>query len=149
MTGPTRIGRSIVVERLLPAPPSEVFAAWTDPELLAQWMSPVGHAVARLDLRTGGALRVVMVGGGIELEHTGHYLEIDPPRRLVFTWRSTYTGDHPTRVTVTLEPRGRDTALLLRHEELPPDAADSHRGGWLVLLDRLAGALRRPAAHER
>ena len=130
------------VERRLPAPIAEVFRWWTDPQLLARWMTPVGTASAEVDLRVGGALRIVMSGDDVVLEHTGTYLEVDRPRRLAFTWVSPFTGVEPSLVTVDLEPDGeRATILRLRHSELPVTAAESHRGGWGAMLDRLAAGL--------
>jgi uncharacterized protein YndB with AHSA1/START domain len=104
-------------------------------------MSPVGSAAAEVDLRVGGRFRVVMTGEGRELEHTGEYLEVDPPRRLVFTWRSPYTGEEPSVVTVTLRPRGEGTELALTHERLPADQVDPHAGGWGRMLERLGDVL--------
>jgi uncharacterized protein YndB with AHSA1/START domain len=126
------------VRRVLPASPDEVFRAWTDPSLLSRWMSPVGHAEAEVDVRVGGSLRIVMVGEGRRIEHTGEYLEIDPPTRLAFTWRSEYTGAEPTIVRVSLAPSGEGTEFLLTHEGLTEEAAASHGGGWGQILDRLA-----------
>ena len=70
---------ALVLRRHIAAPLERVFSGWTDPQLLARWMSPVGHAEVKVDLRVGGALRVVMVGGGRRIEHSGEYLEIDTP----------------------------------------------------------------------
>jgi len=131
----------LVLERVLPAPPEEVFAAWTRPERIAAWMSPVGRAEAEVDLREGGTFRVVMVGSDFRIEHTGTYLELDPPRRLVFTWVSPYTGPEPGRVTVEVHPHPEGTRLVLTHERLPDDVVESHRNGWTAMLERLAGAL--------
>jgi uncharacterized protein YndB with AHSA1/START domain len=46
----------VVIRRMLPATREEVFAAWTDPESIAQWMCPgdVTRAEAQLDVRVGG-----------------------------------------------------------------------------------------------
>jgi uncharacterized protein YndB with AHSA1/START domain len=104
-------------------------------------MSPVGYAVAEIDPTVGGVLRVVMVGDGIEIEHTGRFLEVVPDERLVFTWVSPYTGDGPSRVTVELRPVGTETVLTLLHEQLPRDVVESHGGGWGRMLDRLAAEL--------
>jgi uncharacterized protein YndB with AHSA1/START domain len=123
--------------RVLPAPPEQVFRAWTDASLLARWMSPVGRAEVEADPRPGGRLTVTMIGAGTRIEHTGEYLEVVPPHRLVFTWISPYTGDVPSLVTVELEPEGDGTRLTLRHEQLPPEAATSHVGGWERMLSRL------------
>lgn len=132
---------ALEIRRTLPRSPDLVFAAWTDASWLARWMSPVGHAWVEADPRPGGRLRVVMVGDGREIEHVGEYLEVEPPHRLSFTWRSPYTGDRPSRVTVELAATEGGTDLRLRHERLPAGAAASHRGGWGGMLERLAGLL--------
>jgi uncharacterized protein YndB with AHSA1/START domain len=131
----------IEVRRRLAAPAAEIFAWWTDPKKLARWISPVGTAEASVDQRVGGSFRVTMRGAGMEIEHAGEYLEVDPPHRLVFTWRSPYTGPEPSVVTVELESDGDGTALRLRHAQLPEAAAASHAEGWGGMLARLAEAV--------
>jgi len=125
------------LERLLPAPMEEVFAAWTEGESMARWMSPVGHAEVEIDLRVSGRFRVVMVGDEMRIEHTGKYLEVDPPRLLSFTWQSPYTGPEPSVVTVTLAEDGNQTRLVLVHERLPNHQVEAHAGGWASMVDRL------------
>lgn len=142
MIEPTGAEPALVVHRVLPAPPEDVFAAWTNPDSLARWMSPFSQAEASLDLRVGGAFRIVMKGLGQEIEHVGEYREIDPPRRLVFTWRSAYTGATPSVVTVDLRPNGDRTEMTLTHAQLPPDQIEPHRGGWGSILDHLDRYLR-------
>lgn len=132
--------RVVSVARLLPAPPDRVYEAWLDPALVAEWMSPVGHAVASLDPRPGGRFRVVMIGEGREIEHVGQYEELVPGRRLVFTWNSPFT-DGDSVVTVDLVPVGGGTEVRLRHERLPKSQVQPHAGGWLAMLDRLATVL--------
>lgn len=134
-TTPTPIVR---IEQLIGAPPDRVFAAWTDPDLLARWMSPVGHAEVDVEPWVGGRLRVTMVDGDVRIEHRGEYREMVPNRRLVFTWQSPYTGPEPSLVTVELETAEAGTRLSLIHERLPAEAVESHRGGWGPMLDRLA-----------
>jgi uncharacterized protein YndB with AHSA1/START domain len=134
--------QQVHIRRRMPAPIEEVFRWWTDPDLMARWMTPVGEVSASVDLRVGGSLRVVMAGEGMVIEHVGEFLEVDPPQRLVFTWTSRFTGGHASVVTVELEPDGDDASWLrLTHAELSEDAAKSHRGGWLALLDRLEALL--------
>jgi uncharacterized protein YndB with AHSA1/START domain len=137
----------IEIRRRLAAPAAEVFRWWTEADRLCEWMSPVGTVEAQVDLRVGGALRIVMRGGGTVIEHSGEYIEIDPPRRLVFTWVSPFTGAEPSLVTVELEPEGAGaTQLRLVHSRLPESAATSHRDGWGTMLDRLSGNLPARAA---
>jgi uncharacterized protein YndB with AHSA1/START domain len=137
----------IVVERLVPAPPAAVFAAWRDPASLRVWMCPAAdttHATAEVDFRVGGRFRIVMHGAR-DYAHTGEYLEIDPPRRLVFTWDSEWIApaERRTRVTVTIEPAGaRRSRVRLVHDELPDTAAyDGHPQGWTTILEKLASRL--------
>jgi uncharacterized protein YndB with AHSA1/START domain len=111
------------------------------PAIVARWMSPTGYAIAEIDPTVGGQLRVVMVGAGVEIEHTGRFLEVVPDERLVFTWVSPYTGDGPSRVTVELRSIGAETVLTLLHEQLPSQVVESHAGGWGGMLDRLAAEL--------
>lgn len=103
-------------------------------------MTPVGNAEAELDVRVGGRLRIVMRGDGMTIVHTGEYLEVDPPRRLVFTWSSPYT-EGPSVVTVDLLPSGDETELVLTHSALPAQIVESHRGGWSAMIARLSGQL--------
>jgi uncharacterized protein YndB with AHSA1/START domain len=134
--------QSIEIHRRLPASIDEVFRWWTDANLLKEWMTPIGTVEADVDLRVGGRLRIVMMGDGRVIEHTGQYLEIDPPRRLVFTWVSPYTGSVPSVITIELQAAGEDlTDLRLIHSQLPDEAARWHRGGWDAMLDRLGSRL--------
>jgi uncharacterized protein YndB with AHSA1/START domain len=136
---------AVEIERRLSAPIDEVFRWWTEPERLQEWMSPVGTVEAEVDLRVGGHIRIVMRGDGMVIEHQGTFLEIEPPRRLVFTWMSPYTGPQPSVVTVELEPDGGATRLRLIHQQLPEAATSSHQGGWGAMLDRLEGRLGKAA----
>ena len=133
---------ALVVTRLLPASPERVFAAWTTPAALCRWMSPYGEAEAEVDARVGGRFRIVMKGPGREIEHTGEYRELDPPRRLAFTWRSEYTGPLPSLVTVDLRPVGDGTEMTLTHAQLPADQVEPHRGGWGAIVQQLEEYLR-------
>jgi uncharacterized protein YndB with AHSA1/START domain len=139
-----RTGDVVLLRRSIPAPPERVYRAWTDPALLARWMSPVGHSIVSVDPRPGGRFRVVMVGAERRIEHVGIYRELVPGRRLVFTWRSPYTGGDSV-VTVELEPRLDGTDLTLRHEGLPQDQVGPHGGGWSAMLDRLDEILAGPS----
>jgi uncharacterized protein YndB with AHSA1/START domain len=131
----------IRVERLFPASIEEVFDAWTDPARMADWFSPVGRAEVEADVVVGGRLRVVMIDGDVRIEHDGEFLEVRRPNRLSFTWRSHFTGDQPTVVTVDLSDENGETRIVLRHDRLPPDERASHAGGWGAILDRLAAVV--------
>lgn len=129
------------LSRLLPALPEEVFAAWTDPESLRQWMCPGTTTVAavEVEVRVGGRFCIVMRDEKGDLTHAGEYREIRPPQRLVFTWRSNATRNEETLVTVELYPRGDETELVLTHERLPDEpAVVKHTQGWRGIMEKLA-----------
>jgi uncharacterized protein YndB with AHSA1/START domain len=119
------------------APPEVVFPYFTDPERLVAWMG----VAALLDPRPGGALRVEVNGRDVVL---GEYVEVAPPRRVVFTWG--FAGPEAlvpagaTRVEVTLEPDGDGTLLVLRHHGLDEAVRAPHLEGWAHYLARLRRA---------
>jgi uncharacterized protein YndB with AHSA1/START domain len=119
------------------APPEVVFSYFTDPTRIVGWMG----VAALLDPRPGGTLRIEANGRDVVL---GEYVEVDPPRRVVFTWG--FDGATPivaagsTRVEVTLEPDGDGTLVTLHHHGLEGPTRDAHAGGWAHYLVRLARA---------
>jgi uncharacterized protein YndB with AHSA1/START domain len=134
----------LVVRRLMPASRERVFAAWTDPEGMREWMCPgsVVSTEATLDVRVGGAFRIVMNNKDSRVEHTGEYKVVDPPSKLVFAWISENTDYQPTLVTVELLDRGKQCELVLTHERFPrPDKVEDHERGWTAIVDRLARRL--------
>ncbi len=135
----------VVVERVLPAPPADVFDAWTDPESLRVFMCPgeVTHSDVEVDVRVGGRFRIVMHRGTDGLVHTGEYRVVDPPHRLVFTWFSPATGPGGSLVSLHLTPHEHGTRLVLVHEQLPSDdVAGRHRIGWTDIIEKLDRTLR-------
>ncbi len=131
----------LVIRKVIPASREEVFAAWIDPESIRHWMCPgdILTAEAQLDPRVGGSYRIVMKSQTREYDHTGEYLVIEPPSRLVFTWISRSTDNQPTLVTVELFERGSSCELVLTHERfLKPEAVRHHKGGWGQIVERLA-----------
>jgi uncharacterized protein YndB with AHSA1/START domain len=132
---------SLTIKRHLKAPPAKVFAAWTDPEKVKQWMGPgeIKASFAACDARAGGRYRWVMrKPTGEELEVSGAYREIVPDRKIVFTWAWKGTPERESLVTVELKPDGDGTLLTLTHEQFfDEEARDSHQGGWIGALDKM------------
>ncbi len=134
----------IRITKVLPATPEEVFAAWTDPMNLKEWMCPDAMTVARVnvDVRVGGQFELVMRGENSDMVHVGEYREVRPPHRLVFTWRSNATLQQETLVTVELSPKGEQTELVLVHELLPDDhSAAQHSYGWQSILEKFSASV--------
>jgi uncharacterized protein YndB with AHSA1/START domain len=140
---------AIVVERDLAAGAAEVFAAWADAEGMRSWMCPgvdMTHAEVEIDFRVGGRFRIVMRGERA-YAHSGEYLEIDPPRRLVFSWISEFLppAEASTRVTITIDPAGSDRCRLRLVHELPPSSGSysGHPEGWRTILEKLGRRVER------
>ena len=115
----------LTLRRAIDAPVQRVYAAWTDPELLRQWLAP-GNAVA--SRAVGGAFLIEMRGtNGQRWLARGVYREVAPLRRLVHTWR--WEGsDTETLVAIEFEPESADrTRLTLTHARFTQDEArDEH-----------------------
>jgi uncharacterized protein YndB with AHSA1/START domain len=136
---------SLVIKRTFAASAERVFAAWTRPELLKQWMGPgpVTVSEAEVDLSVGGAYRLVMHDpkGDTHIP-SGTYEEIVPNEKLVFNW--TWANvEEVTRVTVELREIGdNETELTLTHTGFAEkEARDHHEEGWNGCLDKLPPAL--------
>lgn len=134
-------GPSLTLERTLRAPPARVWAAWTQPEMMALWFGPHHTRVeaAEADLRVGGRFRVVLrENTGARHEVGGGYEVIEPERRLVFSWAWAGTPERVSRVTVTLCAVPGGTRLTLVHDRFADDAtATRHTRGWTESLERL------------
>jgi len=135
------------IERTYTAPADAVFRAFTSEEVMRRWW----HArpdwetpVAEVDLRVGGAVRVVMRNPREDSEHGGGgtYTEIDPPRRLAFTW----LWDNETRRTlieIDFEEHDGQTTVRFAHHDLWDEAiVRDHEEGWNLILDNLEQELR-------
>jgi uncharacterized protein YndB with AHSA1/START domain len=137
-------GPIVQVRRRVKTTAEELFDLWTQPDLMVRWMSPFPGAVdckASCDLRPGGAFSLVMSSAESRRDVSGTYLEIDRPRRLVFTWMGPLTNHVNTLVTLELHPHGDETDLVLTHERLPTAAiVEGHTMGWGNILDHLAEA---------
>jgi uncharacterized protein YndB with AHSA1/START domain len=76
------------------ASPDRVFQALTDPAELAAWWGDAAMYRTydwQVDLRAGGAWSSRARGAdGSEMTVGGEYLEVDPPRLLVYTWRPSW-----------------------------------------------------------
>ncbi len=134
------------ISKVIAAPRERVFAAWLDPDTLRRFMCPNGAAVpcAEVEARVGGSFRIDMRKGDELWVHTGTYLEISPPERLVFTWQSRETADIPSLVTLVFREHAGGTELLLTQERLPSaHAVVKHTGGWTQILELLARHLAR------
>lgn len=108
---------NIHVRRRIAAPAHVLFEAWLNPESVAAWMLPFDtmRTEAQTDPVVGGSYRIVMhQPDGNVVEHVGKYLEINPPRRLVFTWASPATQHKDSLVTIEFIESDGATEMSLK-----------------------------------
>jgi uncharacterized protein YndB with AHSA1/START domain len=134
---------SLKVSRKYDVSCEDVFDAWTNPESMASWFSPMTTCVVpKMELRPGGEYQIDMAAaeGNKAYSHRGKYLEVDRPHRLVFTWISEGTEQTETQVTVDIQPAGEGCELTLTHVDFPnAESMGKHLQGWKVILEKCAG----------
>ncbi len=127
-------GQQVVVERRIAASPATVFSFFSDVHRWLRWQG----VEADIEVEPGGAFRMNVRGDGFA---SGHFLEVEPDRRLVFTWgweeESLGVPPGSTVVEIELEPDGNGTLLRLTHRGLPSLAVEPHREGWEHYASRL------------
>ena len=144
MDTPLATAPSLQIERVFEATRSRIFKAWTDPEAMKEWFGPASCRVieADLDLRVGGEYNVKINNEEMgEIGLTGRFIEVDAPKKLVYTWQWTtppMDAMGETRVTVEFTDLGRQTRIDIVHDGLPGDEArENHQEGWTGTLDKL------------
>ena len=119
-----------------------VFAAFTDPSELAKWWGPEGFTIPSLELpgsRRETATRIEMQPPtGDPFHLTGEFREVDPPRRLAYTfvWEPPDPDDVETLVELSFRDLGDSTEVALAQG---PFKTEARRG---LHQGRLDGQLR-------
>ncbi|HKN29098.1 MAG TPA: SRPBCC family protein [Roseiarcus sp.] len=131
---------TLKIQRLLPGPIERVWAYLTESELRRQWL-----AAGQMEMRVGAPFELVWRneeltnppgrrpdGFGDEHRMQSRITELDPPRKLAFTW------GRSGGVSFELEPKGDRVLLTVIHSRLPDRATMLMVGaGWHMHLDIL------------
>ena len=115
---------TLKIQRLLPGPIERVWAYLTESDLRRQWL-----AAGQMEMKVGAPFELVWRNdeltnppgqrpAGFPEEHRmqSRITELDPPRKLAFTWEG--SGD----VSFELEPQGDEVLLTVIHRRLPDRA---------------------------
>jgi uncharacterized protein YndB with AHSA1/START domain len=139
----TERGLVLELRSTVDSPRERIFTALTESAELPRWWGPAGYAMPEidLDLRVGGAYRFTMQPpGGDRFHLAGEFLEIEPPRRLVYTFRyeEPDPDDRQTVVALSLAEVGHATEVSLSQGEFATEARlELHRSGWRDSLEKL------------
>ena len=121
-----------------------VYDAWLDPQKAGRWLfaTASGQMVrVEIDARVGGRFVFVERRNGADVEHTGEYLELDRPQRLVFRFAVPKYSSVYTRVAIDIVPAGTGCELTLVHEGVLPEYGAQTQSGWKTILDALPAGL--------
>ena len=135
-----------VFEIYIKTTPERLWQAITDPEMRAKYTFGVGvfsdWTVGSRYEGIPGQLGPQSPGGDswppiVE----GENLEVDPPRRLVQSFRALWSDDvkaeGTSRVTWEIEPIEDSCRLVVTHDQLREGANDELYGGWPMVLSGL------------
>jgi uncharacterized protein YndB with AHSA1/START domain len=141
----------VTVSRHFNASPERVFDAWLDPQTVGKWLfaTPAGQMVrVEVDARAGGKWIIVDHRNGEDVAHSGEYIEIDRPRRLVFTFCVLQYSPLTTEVTVEIRPADSGCDLTLTQTNVPAEYLGSNEKGWTGILVGLAEYLAQYVANH-
>ena len=135
----------LVVTHRYAVPPERVFDAFLDVTIARRFLfaTAAGEMIeASVDPRVGGQFvyteRRPDMG---DVRHVGEFLEIDRPRRLVFSFGVPQFDPGMTTVALDLKPDGEGCELTLTHEGVAPAYREGSADGWKRILAGLEPAL--------
>ena len=140
-------GLTLELNRSLPAAPSLVFEAFTDPNELVRWWGPEGFSTPSLefDPRVGESYRIEMQPPeGDAFYLAGEFRVVDPPTRLAYTfrWEDPDPDDVETLVDLSFRDLGESTEVVFSQGLFKTEARRAlHRDGWTDSFDKLEALL--------
>jgi uncharacterized protein YndB with AHSA1/START domain len=137
--------QTLRIARRFDASPERVFDAWIDPGRAGRWLFTTPSSErhnTELDVRVGGKWTITDRRDGTDYTALGEYIEIDRPRRLVFSFGMPQFSSLFCNVTVEIVPDGDGCLLTLEQESMAPAALEPTRAGWSDMFDALDAVLR-------
>lgn len=130
---------NVTVKHRFAASAERVYDAWLDPEKASRFLfaTATGEIVrCDIDASVGGKFAIVARRNGEDVLHEDTYLDLDRPRRIVFTLRVPKYSPDEDRVTIEIEPLAQGCMLTLT-TQTADEWADDTQLGWAMILDVL------------
>jgi uncharacterized protein YndB with AHSA1/START domain len=136
------LGPTVRVTHRFAETAERVFNAWLDPATVRQFLfaTPSGEMIkVAIESRPGGHYEIVERRNGEDVAHIGEYLEIDRPKRLVFTLKVPRYSESIDTITVEIAPLP-DGCLLTFTDRMAPgteEHLERATNGWTTILANL------------
>jgi len=136
---------TVDLNKIIHAPIEKVFDAWLNPKMMSKFMMGMPgmpESDVETDAREGGSFTIIMHYRGEKFPHTGRYLEIRRPGKLVFTWASHHSLEDSTVTLNFTKIDENKTHISLSHVKfIDEEARSGHEAGWGNILDKLSDVM--------
>ena len=143
----------VTVSHRFKASADQVYDAWLDPAKVRLWQAGAFKKMGlsgevetvEIDARVGGQFLFADRREGVLAKHWGTYLELERPKKIVFTWITDVLEEpDPSKVTLTIEAHDDGCTATIVHEldERWSDYIDQTENGWSILLQESAASAR-------
>ena len=139
----------LTISRVMKATREQLWKAWSDPDILAEWWCPKPWAVkdVKMDLRPGGAFAMTMCGPkGEEMPQNGCIPYVKEKECIVFTdcmeenWRPTGSSFMTAIITMKDRPEGAEYSAIVKHKSAEDKKQHEDMGfhdGWAKVFEQL------------
>lgn len=118
---------TLTIKRSFDVTADKVFDAWLNPEMMRKWfftMEPT-NKVAKNEPYVGGTWEIVDHRDGKDYRAIGEYKEMNPPNKLVFTFKMPQFSDLADTITVEIQPMEKGCEMTFTQVIVVP-----HEEGW-------------------
>jgi uncharacterized protein YndB with AHSA1/START domain len=129
--------QTVIVTKKFSNDGGNVYDGFLDPAMARRFLfaTPAGEMVrAEMDANVGGKYTVVERRDGVEVEHTGEFVELIRPSLIVFTLSVPLYSAEVSTVRVEIAPAGEGCEVTLRNTGVPAEYAESTSEGWARML---------------
>jgi uncharacterized protein YndB with AHSA1/START domain len=118
---------TLTMTRLFDVSSEKVFDAWLNPEMMRKWFFTMEstNKLAKNESHVGGSWEIVDHREGKDYRAVGKYIEVDPPSKLVFTFKMPQFSDTEDVVTIEIKPLEKGCEMTFTQGIVVP-----HEEGW-------------------